>query len=937
MKLFQQVSPPKRSLIPSRLAVWTAFALGLVMPVRAAVWLGMTGDLREASNWNPAGVPGNGETIIFNGEGSIDNVFYSANFEGAGSGLGGITLTSAQTSAVTINATVENAVLRLAGGGGITVESGAGQLTFGDGPTKMLLNLGGANGTSNFINNSANAVIFGPNVTLNRGGSSDEQHVIFGGTGNWDIQGTINTNLQSVHKTGSGTLSLTKNLVTQTANWDEGTVTAAAGLNVKSLRVGYNGKTATSTVTGGAVVIGSGPTHSLLIGYRNDSSTDFNFLTSGTLNLASATSVNINVGTLDIGWLDTISSTSNAVTGALTLSTDGTNTVRANSLRLGHISLGSVTSNPTTGTLTLGNTNNFFINTFTVGSDKGIGTVTIAPGGTLTLKGNSSDDADLHIGYNNSTSTGTNPDLSHLNLTGGTFNATLDEVVIGHYSAGTGGSGKGRLTFDAGTVTANSITLARTNGTSPQNTTGLLQMNGGTLAVAQGILDAGGVSTLQLHGGTTTIGNGLSVDKLRVGYDGLSSTVTVNNGDVRIGTGASDILELGLKANGGTTTGTLDLKKATSVTINVGSLDIAHTTGNNNATVQGVLHLSESGINTVTADLIRLGQIDGGTTGATTGTINLGQTNNFSTDAFYIGKDKGRGVVTIANGGTLTLIGKSTAAADLYIGANLNSGTSTAPTASELNLTGGTFNATLGALVIGQYTTGGTGGGKGILTFANGLITANSVLLASSGGTNPTNTVGTLIMNGGELRTQTITRGTGTAAFNFNAGTLKVAQFGDATRNFNLNNTGSGTLAHGVNSTIGTTTVYGNYTQGSSATLSFDLSLDSGADSMVVFGDITLAGTLQLNTFGAALAPLDSFTLISNQGSNNIIGTFNGIAEGHVFALDFGGVISNYTLTYAGGTSGRDVVLIIPEPSRVLLLGAAAICFMIRRRRQVQL
>ena len=61
-----------------------------------------------------------------------------------------------------------------------------------------------------------------------------------------------------------------------------------------------------------------------------------------------------------------------------------------------------------------------------------------------------------------------------------------------------------------------------------------------------------------------------------------------------------------------------------------------------------------------------------------------------------------------------------------------------------LDLSGGTFNATLGDVVIGRIGSG-AGYGRGTLTMDDGIVTANSITLADPGsGTNPTNTTGTL-------------------------------------------------------------------------------------------------------------------------------------------------------------------------------------------------
>jgi len=52
----------------------------------------------------------------------------------------------------------------------------------------------------------------------------------------------------------------------------------------------------------------------------------------------------------------------------------------------------------------------------------------------------------------------------------------------------------------------------------------------------------------------------------------------------------------------------------------------------------------------------------------------------------------------------------------------------------------------------------------------------------------------------------------------------------------------------------------------------------------------------------------DSFTLISKAGTTNVIGTFNGLAEGSTFSLS--GIV--FQVTYAGG-DGNDVVLTVVD------------------------
>ncbi len=94
---------------------------------------------------------------------------------------------------------------------------------------------------------------------------------------------------------------------------------------------------------------------------------------------------------------------------------------------------------------------------------------------------------------------------------------------------------------------------------------------------------------------------------------------------------------------------------------------------------------------------------------------------------------------------------------------------------------------------------------------------------------------------------------------------------------------------------------------GTGVAYDFDIG-DSSQDRIVVRSGGTVAlggseGTLSMN-FGATPALDQSFTLIDNQGSQPVSGTFKDVPEGTVFT--FGGI--DYELTYKGG-DGNDVVL----------------------------
>ena len=409
----------------------------------------------------------------------------------------------------------------------------------------------------------------------------------------------------TIHQTG-GTITVTDGVVNGagagTLHVDNGAMTVGNGFAVDNLRVGYEGGTATLTVSGGAVTVGTG-SNSLRIGFRDTG----DVATKGTVDFSGADSVALDLARLHLG-IDTTGDSSGdnkSVVGILTLSSAGSNTIDATEILLGSTNSGQNSS--VVSELNLGGAaNTISTDTFTIGGSKSKGVVDIVAGGTLTLGGISDTKTAVRIGYN-AQDTGTNPSESVLDLTGGTFNATLSTVEIGRHDRG-GGSGKGKLIMDAGTVTADSITLAQVSveGTSstPSNTTGTLQVNGGAITVSGSVTDGGGVSTINVDNGAMTVGSGFAVDNLRVGYNGGNGTLTVNGGAFVVNNAPADV-SIGCRDTTGSTSsaGTLDLGAAASVNFNIDDLFIGIT--NNAGTARGELILGAS--NTITADEIRIG------------------------------------------------------------------------------------------------------------------------------------------------------------------------------------------------------------------------------------------------------------------------------------------------------------------------------------------
>ena len=77
-------------------------------------------------------------------------------------------------------------------------------------------------------------------------------------------------------------------------------------------------------------------------------------------------------------------------------------------------------------------------------------------------------------------------------------------------------------------------------------------------------------------------------------------------------------------------------------------------------------------------------------------------------------------------------------------------------------------------------------------------------------------------------------------------------------------------------------------------------------DQVNVTGTVTLAGTLDVVNFGGFTSTAgDTFTIINNDSTDAVSGTFAGLAEGDTFVADG----SLYSITYVGGTDSNDVVL----------------------------
>ncbi|MEM0967493.1 MAG: hypothetical protein AAGJ81_15200, partial [Verrucomicrobiota bacterium] len=184
----------------------------------------------------------------------------------------------------------------------------------------------------------------------------------------------------------------------------------------------------------------------------------------------------------------------------------------------------------------------------------------------------------------------------------------------------------------------------------------------------------------------------------------------------------------------------------------------------------------------------------------------------------------------------------------------------------------------------------GTGSGEGLsVTMDSGpglinIIDTGSILRVE----NATNLFGNVNLTSDQMIIREINAGNNTA-------TLTSQQ------KYFFTGTSSITAANGMDLLV----------SGDESDMNFSIGLDGGgsplADSVSVTGAVVLTGDL-LGVFGqGVLAPTpgQTFTIISNDGTDPVVGIFEGLAEGVTFVTTTG---PSYTISYVGG-DGNDVVL----------------------------
>ncbi|WP_461783360.1 autotransporter-associated beta strand repeat-containing protein [Prosthecobacter sp.] len=649
--------------------------------------------------------------------------------------------------------------------------------------------------------------------------------------------------------------------------------------------------------------------------------------------------VDLLLGTLAVGGR----SAGNTASGTGVFAFD-TGTLDATTVNIAARTGTTLTTGNVSGTVTIG------------GTSSTIGTVTMATNSVALTAGSSTGDA-----------------TSILNITGGTNSITTLTMGVNTVAAGfaTGSNTDATINITGGTTTVNTtFTMGAQNSALNVATTvntaistlnisaGSLTLAGSTnLTMGQAALDAENAATSSINitgTGSLTVGGNIQYTDAALGTE--NNTVTLNGG-------ALDMTNGNIGGAGGTGAG------AGIVTFNAQSGRLQNLAQLNNGagltkSTAGTLILE--GTNAYTGGTTISGgtlQVGGGTIGAggsATGTLGGGNISNSGTltinrsNSYTVANNiSGAGAFIQAGAGTTILSGTNTYTGKTTVSAGklsidgearlgANPGTSTG---DQLTLAGGTLQTTAN-LTIDDSNRGITvSSNSSIETNAGTTATISSTILGSANLTKEGD--GTLIF------TAVQTGHTGTVTVN--AGTLGGA--GGTGGDLVINS--GGKLATGTSP--GLFTVTGALTINSSGTLSNEITgasangaatvraqMDANNNLLGLVGSVPSGWEIQNTT-------LHGFTLVSSLGSapviNGTVSLLGGYSPsyGDVFdlmdwafagnitgtpAFDFSAITLNAGLAFNTDLfASNGMIVVVPEPSRALLLLLGLLGLVMRRRR----
>ncbi|MBE7496315.1 MAG: PEP-CTERM sorting domain-containing protein [Verrucomicrobiaceae bacterium] len=737
-----------------------------------------------------------------------------------------------------------------------------------------------------------------------------------GTDGNWfffNNNGTVNT------QTGTLLIGGAAGTHTHTGLFD---ISSGANLNLAGTHI-LNG---TASVTGAGTLIISG---TVSANGTNAVSTPLTLtgLIQGTGTLNANDAVTWNSGTM------ASTGTTNILT-SLTLSSASDRTMqtgRVVNIGDGIGAAGSVTASHTAGLLNINSGSTLIVRSdaaFDTNFDStiqntstGTAVMAIHPGGSFTKSGGSGTTSIGATGtanllfHNNGTvnvQTGTLLIGSSTSTHTGTFNlssgTTLHLAGTHNLNAGTTFTGAASTLIMSGTINANTtvavpmpLTLTGTlQGTGTLNASGAVTWSSGTMTstgttniLASIAIDTAGTKFIN-SGRTVNIGDSVgAAGSVTASWSGGAIT---NLGPMNVRSDAAFTTSFdGAMQGGGSPGGALNIHAGGSFTKNGG-------TGTTSIGTDGNwFSFNNSGTVNVSSGTLALGG-GAGTVAQHSGTTLTGGTWNVTNGA-SINITNGSNITTNGAASTVMLDGAGSSFNRLTDALNNNQGSFTIKNDRDLTTAGAYTNS--GTTRVEDSTT--------VMTIGSG----GSAAYTQTGGV-------TALVNGAFIDP---------SVFNLNGGTLQ----GTGTIESNvLAGPGSNTIAPGLSP--GALTINGDLTLSSGSTLAMELGgLTQGTlyDYLDVNGVLTLAGMLDLdfiNDFQNSLANNEILTLAT--ANSAIMGSFSNVASGSYLTTNY--PIALQVWYGAGSPFGAEnLVVVIPEPSRALLMMLGGLA-LLQRRRQVR-
>ncbi|CAB3671530.1 hypothetical protein LMG24238_02125 [Paraburkholderia sediminicola] len=348
---------------------------------------------------------------------------------------------------------------------------------------------------------------------------------------------------------------------------------------------------------------------------------------------------------------------------------------------------------------------------------------------------------------------------------------------------------------------------------------------------------------------------------------GSGSTISASTVSSALNSGTNVALATG--ADGGTTGGDITVSAAINKTGGSAASLTLNADGNININADITSTASTLALNLNT----NVNGIESGTHAVTVSNATLGLNGGALTVSDGLG---GSGNGSLTSSGTLSLTNATVHAASF-----VNTGTAT-----FANVTGSVSNVS----------------NQGNLSMTSG---------SSLGGEGLTNT-GNLTLSNSALSFGTFTNDTG--GYLSGTGTISVGSSGTGVL---LNN---GTISPGGDGVIGSLSINGGYSQGSTGTLLIDIASASSYDTLTYSApSLSLGGTLQTNLLGAYVPTLGTtFAALSGPVSSTPLGLFRHVL-GNV--INNGGALQMVKAVY--NSSGPDVLLVMAGSENITYTGTA--------------